>query len=216
MNVEFRSRRPRRWEFVAWRCVDVVAAAVLLVVLAPLMALIALAVRLGSRGPVLFRQTRIGVGGRPFPMYKFRTMRPGGSDDDLRALIVRELAGEDTVVDGSTKLVAADRVTSVGRWLRATSLDELPQLYNVLRGDMSLVGPRPCLDWEAELFPPDTSSRFDVLPGMTGLWQVSGRSALTTPEMLRLDVVYVRGWGFWRNVRILAATVPALTRGRAR
>src|SRR5690606_14082242 len=138
-----------------------------------------------------FRQRRVGLYGSAFTMYKFRTMRSGGDDRALRELIARELRGETTMIEGSSKL-ADDRVTAIGRFLRKTSLDELPQLFNVLRGDMSLVGPRPCLVWEAELFPTEFAMRFSVPPGITGLWQVSGRSMLGTLDMLKLDVAYVR------------------------
>src|SRR5690606_33531657 len=107
-----------------------------------------------------FRQERVGLRRRSFEMLKFRTMKPGGDDRALRDLIARELRGEDTVVDGSSKLNGDTRITRVGRFLRRTSLDELPQLINVLRGDMTLVGPRPCLDWEADMFPPEYQARF--------------------------------------------------------
>ena len=136
------------------------------------------AVRLEDRGPALFRQERVGLSGSRFTLLKFRTMLQGGDDRALRDLIARELRGEDTVVNGSSKLDDDRRVTRVGAFLRRTSLDELPQLINVLRGDMTLVGPRPCLRWEAEMFPAEYASRFTVRPGLTGLWQVSGRSTL--------------------------------------
>lgn len=143
-------------------------------------------------------------------MYKFRSMRPDAGEDAQRELIVRELAGEDTLVDGSCKINGDPRVTRVGAWLRRTSLDEIPQLVNVVRGEMALVGPRPCLVWEAEMFPAESAPRFTVRPGLTGLWQVSGRSTLTTPEMLALDVAYVRARGVRTDLRILARTLPAL------
>jgi lipopolysaccharide/colanic/teichoic acid biosynthesis glycosyltransferase len=184
----------------------------LLVLMIPML-LIAMAIRWGSPGPAFYRQQRIGRGGRPFTMYKFRTMRVGGSDAQHRELIARELRGEDTSVNGSWKIDCDPRVTRVGSFLRRTSLDELPQLINVLRGQMSLVGPRPCLDWEAEMFPPRFAERFDVPPGLTGLWQVSGRSTMGTLEMLELDLAYVRGWSFWSDLGILLRTVPALLRG---
>jgi lipopolysaccharide/colanic/teichoic acid biosynthesis glycosyltransferase len=173
-----------------------------------------MAIRLGSPGPAFYRQQRIGRGGQPFTMYKFRTMRVGGSDAQHRELIARELRGEDTSVNGSWKIDCDPRVTRVGSFLRRTSIDELPQLINVLRGQMSLVGPRPCLDWEAEMFPARFAERFDVRPGLTGLWQVSGRSTMGTLEMLELDLAYVRSWGFWSDLRILLRTVPALLRGQ--
>jgi lipopolysaccharide/colanic/teichoic acid biosynthesis glycosyltransferase len=139
-------------------------------------------------------------------------MFQGGDDRALRDLIARELRGEDTVEGGSAKLNNDPRVTRTGAFLRRTSLDELPQLINVVRGEMTLVGPRPCLDWEADMFPPEFASRFSVPPGLTGLWQVSGRSTMGTLEMLELDVVYVRSRSLRSDLGILLRTVPALLR----
>jgi lipopolysaccharide/colanic/teichoic acid biosynthesis glycosyltransferase len=145
-------------------------------------------------------------------MLKFRTMRPGGDDAAHRALIRRELDGLATPVDGSFKLTSDDRVTKLGNFLRRTSLDELPQLINVIRGEMAIVGPRPALAWEHEMFPEDARRRVDVRPGLTGLWQVSGRSTLTTPEMLELDLVYVQHRSLALDLHILARTVGTLAR----
>jgi lipopolysaccharide/colanic/teichoic acid biosynthesis glycosyltransferase len=143
-------------------------------------------------------------------MYKFRTMRTGVGDEMLRELIAAELRGEDTSVNGSFKLDSDPRITKVGNFLRKTSLDELPQLFNVLFGDMALVGPRPCLDWEARMFPAEFRPRFSVRPGLTGLWQVSGRSAMGTLEMLHLDLAYVHSRNLVGDLSILARTVPAM------
>jgi lipopolysaccharide/colanic/teichoic acid biosynthesis glycosyltransferase len=208
------TRLPARWEPIARRAVDLTVVVIALLVLAIPMLLIAMAVRWSSPGPAFYRQQRIGRGGRPFTMYKFRTMRVGGSDAQHRELIARELRGEDTSVNGSWKIDCDPRVTRVGGFLRRTSLDELPQLINVLLGQMSLVGPRPCLEWEAEMFPARFAERFDVPPGLTGLWQVSGRSTMGTLEMLELDLAYVRGWSFWSDLGILLRTVPAVLRGQ--
>ncbi|MGH3788085.1 MAG: sugar transferase [Pseudonocardiaceae bacterium] len=207
------ARLPARWEPVARRAVDLVVVMIGLLVLVIPMLLIAMTIRLGSSGPAFYRQQRIGRGGRPFTMYKFRTMRAGCSDAQHRELIARELRGEDTSVGGSWKIDSDPRVTRIGSILRRTSLDELPQLINVLRGQMALVGPRPCLDWEKEMFPARFAERFDVPPGLTGLWQVSGRSTMGTLEMLELDLAYVRGWSFWTDLAILLRTVPTLLRG---
>jgi lipopolysaccharide/colanic/teichoic acid biosynthesis glycosyltransferase len=198
------------------RSADVLVCAVLLAVLVIPMLLIALAVRRESRGPVLFRQERIGLRGTRFTLFKFRTMFQGVDDRALRDLIARELRGENTVENGSSKLNNDHRITRIGAFLRRTSLDELPQLFNVLRGEMTLVGPRPCLDWEAEMFPEEFAPRFTVRPGLTGLWQVSGRSALGTLDMLRLDVLYVRSRSLRSDLAILLRTVPALLRSGAR
>jgi lipopolysaccharide/colanic/teichoic acid biosynthesis glycosyltransferase len=204
---------PARWEPAARRIVDLLVVSVALLVLAIPMLFVAMAIRLGTQGPALYRQQRVGRGGRPFTMYKFRTMRVGGSDAQHRELIARELRGEDTSVGGSWKLDSDPRVTRIGSFLRRTSADELPQLLNVLLGQMALVGPRPCLEWEAEMFPRKYAERFDVMPGLTGLWQVSGRSTMGTMEMLELDLAYARSWSFWTDLTILVRTVPTLLRG---
>ena len=191
---------------------DLAGSAVLLVLTAPLMLVLAVWIRLDSAGPALHKQRRVGAGRRPFTFYKFRSMVVGGDDAAHRALIAAELRGEDTSQDGSTKIGDDPRITRAGRFLRRTSLDELPQLFNVLRGDMALVGPRPCLEWEADMFPAQYAERFDVRPGLTGLWQVQGRSTLGTLEMLELDLEYVRHRRLRLDVEILRATLPALLR----
>ena len=205
--------RSTAWERGVRRGVDVVLASVILVILTPLLLVIVLSIRLDSPGPALFRQPRIGEGRRPFTFYKFRSMRVGGDDTMLRELIAAEIRGEDTSAGGSWKIDADPRVTRTGALLRRTSLDELPQLLNVLRGDMTLVGPRPCLDWEATMFPPEFADRFSVRPGITGLWQVNGRSTVGTLDMLRMDVEYVRRRRLTLDLRILVATIPSMIRG---
>jgi lipopolysaccharide/colanic/teichoic acid biosynthesis glycosyltransferase len=198
------------WQSVARRALDMTVAAIALAVLALPMLVIAAAIRLTSDGPALFQQRRVGLGGMSFTMFKFRTMRNGAGDDMLRALIAAELRGEDTSVDGSYKLDSDPRVTGIGSFLRKTSLDELPQLINVLIGDMSLVGPRPCLEWEARMFPAEFQPRFSVRPGITGLWQVSGRSTVSTLDMLHLDLTYVRTRSLVSDLSILVRTVPSM------
>jgi lipopolysaccharide/colanic/teichoic acid biosynthesis glycosyltransferase len=197
---------------VGRRLADLVGAAILLALLSVPMLLITLAVRAEDRGSALFRQERVGLGRRRFTLLKFRSMTEGAGDDGLRDLIARELRGEDTTTNGSSKLSDDRHVTRIGAFLRRTSLDELPQLINVLRGEMALIGPRPCLDWEAEMFPAEYASRFTVRPGLTGLWQVSGRSTLGTLDMLRMDVEYVRMRSLRVDVGILLRTVPAVLR----
>jgi lipopolysaccharide/colanic/teichoic acid biosynthesis glycosyltransferase len=198
------------WQSLARRVLDITVASIALAVLALPMLVIALAIRLSSDGPALFRQRRVGLGGVSFTMFKFRTMRTGAGDDMLRQLIAAELRGEDTSVDGSYKLDSDPRVTGIGAFLRKTSLDELPQLVNVLFGDMSLVGPRPCLEWEARMFPTEFQPRFSVRPGITGLWQVSGRSTVSTLDMLHLDLTYVRTRTLVSDLSILVRTVPSM------
>jgi lipopolysaccharide/colanic/teichoic acid biosynthesis glycosyltransferase len=202
----------------ACRLLDVVVAAFALVVLAPFLLAIAAAVRIDSDGPVLFRQGRLGRDLAPFTVNKFRTMRQGVSHDIHREFVLGLIAGEQPLAAKGCprfKLNGDARVTRVGRFLRRTSLDELPQLWNVVRGDMSLVGPRPPIPYEVEHYPPHWFGRFAVKPGVTGLWQVSGRSELTLEEMITLDLDYVKRRSLWLNLRILARTVPVVlsTRG---
>lgn len=199
------------------RALDLTLAATLLVLLCPLMLLISLAVRLDSPGPVLFRQRRLGLRLAPFTLNKFRTMRHGASHDAHRAYVLSLIAGGGAPPgDGSIyKLTEDERVTRVGALLRRSSLDELPQLWNVLRGDMALVGPRPPIPYEVEHYPAHWFERFAVKPGLTGLWQVSGRSQLSLEQMVALDVEYVRRRSPWLDISILARTLPVVlsTRG---
>jgi lipopolysaccharide/colanic/teichoic acid biosynthesis glycosyltransferase len=184
------------------RCVDVLLAAVGLLLAAPLMVAICLAIRLDSDGPAIFAQERLGRAKRPFIVHKFRTMQERADPRVHREYVRRLIAGEESAHAGGDrhlyKLAADDRVTRVGQLLRRTSLDELPQLYDVLRGRMSLVGPRPVIPYEAELYPPRYDRRFEVKPGLTGLWQVSGRNERTYREMVALDLRWVE----CRSVRL--------------
>jgi lipopolysaccharide/colanic/teichoic acid biosynthesis glycosyltransferase len=188
---------------------DVSLGAIALVLSAPLFVLAAIAIRISSRGPVLFRQQRIGQAGKPFTMWKFRTMRVTNDDSTHRAYVRAMLLGGEYPQPGRLGLhkLDDDRVTALGRLLRRTSVDELPQLFNVLRGDMSLVGPRPALPWEVELFSPVDRVRFDVKPGITGLWQVSGRSRLTMRQALELDRTYVTQQSLLLDLKILLKTL---------
>ena len=201
----------------ACRALDVVLASVMLLVLSPLLGAIAVAIRLDSRGSVVFRQRRLGRGLKPFTLNKFRTMRVGTSDDTHREYVLELIAGNGTARGEGRplfKLTEDGRVTRLGHLLRRASLDELPQLWNVLRGDMSLVGPRPPIPYEVERYPADWFARFAVKPGLTGLWQVSGRSELDLREMIELDVEYVDRRSLWVNVTILARTIPAVVNRR--
>lgn len=204
----------------AKRTLDLAAALILIVILAPALAVLMLLVRSTSTGPALFRQQRLGRDRRPFTMLKLRTMHVGQDDRIHREYVTSLLsAGQEAVASpgsGLYKLEADPRVTRVGAWLRKTSLDELPQLYNVLRGEMSLVGPRPVLPWEAEMFSGPHQRRFAVRPGLTGLWQVSGRSRLSMTKALELDVEYVARRSLALDLMILIRTLPAMFRGGAR
>ena len=187
--------------------VDKALTALLMVVAMPGILVVAVAIRLDSPGPVLFRQTRVGARGEEFQMLKFRTMC---IEAEARLAELQRDAGNDVLF----KMKADPRVTRVGRLLRRFSLDELPQLANVLRGEMSLVGPRPPLMREVEGYEPDAVRRLRVKPGLTGLWQVSGRSDLTWDESLRLDLWYVDNWCLALDLQILARTARAVIRGR--
>ena len=204
-----------RWQ-QAKRILDPVLALGILVVLSPLMLLIALAIRLDSGGPVLFRQRRIGREMRRFTCLKFRTMAHNAPDDVHRRYIAQLVHGEgDSQNGGLKKLTVDSRVTRAGRLLRSTSLDELPQLLNVIVGDMALVGPRPSIDYELEHYEPDHFERFTARPGLTGLWQVSGRNSLGFREMLDLDVRYARTNGPLMDLQILLRTPITLVRKHA-
>lgn len=201
-----------RWADGLRRISDVMIAGGAILVLAPLLLAIAIAVKLSSPGPVFFQQRRVGLDRKVFRFWKFRTMYAGADEEALRDQVSREMRGEDTSNGGSWKLSEDERITSVGRFLRRWSLDELPQLLNVFLGTMSLVGPRPCLGWEAEMFAAEFGERFAVRPGLTGLWQVSGRSKMGTRDMLALDVQYVRNRTLLGDIGIVARTLPAVLR----
>ena len=200
------------------RVLDVLLAGTALIVLAPVLVVVWLVVRLDSPGPAVFRQERLGREARPFTMLKFRTMRVDCDDAIHRSYVTQLLTQDSPQAGGSTglfKLERDPRITRVGRVLRATSLDELPQLFNVVRGQMSLVGPRPVLAWEADLYEERHWARFQVPPGLTGLWQVEGRSRLTMRQALELDLTYVQRRGVLLDIAIILRTVPALLRSRA-
>ena len=193
---------------VVKRSIDVIGSALCLVLLSPLFLLLALAVVVDGGRPVLFRQVRLARGMREFRVLKFRTMKLGASSEMHRDYI-KKLATGQADQEGLKKLTADPRVTRVGRFLRRTSLDELPQLVNVLIGHMSLAGPRPALEYELQYYRPEHFERFAVKPGMTGLWQVSGRNELGFTEMLDLDAEYARSSNLWTDIKILAKTPMA-------
>jgi lipopolysaccharide/colanic/teichoic acid biosynthesis glycosyltransferase len=196
------------------RTVDVVVAAAVLVLSLPVLVIAAVAILAEGPGGVVFAQTRVGLGGRPFRMYKLRTMRPANDDGEHKAYVSELIRGQGQPQGGIYKLVADDRRTRVGRILRMFSIDELPQLWNVLRGDMSVVGPRPPLSAEVALYDQAAWRRMATKPGLTGLWQVSGRSRLSFQEMVELDVRYWQQWSPLLDVRILLRTPKAVLWGR--
>jgi len=200
-----------RWQAAARRTLDLVFSTALIAVFSPLLLAVTLAIRLDSRGPALFRQRRVGLGQSEFTLFKFRSMRvdadPRGHQEYVTALIKGQAeAARDRDRKDLYKLAVDDRITPVGRWIRRWSIDELPQLFNVVLGDMSLVGPRPAISYEVDEYPSWYLRRFSVKPGLTGLWQVSGRNERTYEEMVRLDVEYVERRTFWLDLSILFRT----------
>lgn len=199
-----------RTQDILKRVFDIIVALIGLIVLAPLFALIAILVRLDSKGPALFKQERIGRDGRPFTIYKFRTMAAGSSEGDyLRQLDL--LIHGDPAAGGRKrpyrKISHDPRITRLGRWLRLTYLDELPQLWNVLRGDMSLVGPRPHVRLEVDAYTERQRGRLAVRPGITGLWQLEGKQTATFDEMIEQDLDYIAHWSFWLDLQIIFGTL---------
>lgn len=196
-----------RGAMFAKRVMDVAGAASALLLLSPLLLVIAMLVKLTSAGPVFFRQERIGLRQRPFEMFKFRTMV---ADADARKA---EVAHLNEVAGGPMFKITADpRVTSVGRFLRATSLDELPQFLNVVRGEMSIVGPRPLIREESDAVLGWHRTRLDLMPGLTGPWQVMGRQHVPFDEMVKMDYLYVAEWSFWNDVKLALRTAPVMIR----
>jgi exopolysaccharide biosynthesis polyprenyl glycosylphosphotransferase len=207
--------RLSRSSFVTKRIVDIAVAASSLLVLLPLFIYAAIRIKLDSPGPVFFRQERLGLDMRPFTCLKFRTMKVDTDPEEHRAYVESiATSGANLNGNGMYKLNRDNAVTPFGRWLRKTSLDELPQLINVLRGDMSIVGPRPCIPYEIEFFQSHHVERFLVPQGITGLWQVSARANSTFGEALDMDVAYVRGWSLGLDLRLLFRTPFALLRQR--
>jgi lipopolysaccharide/colanic/teichoic acid biosynthesis glycosyltransferase len=210
---------PTRGYYLALkRAFDIVVTLVLLIVLLPAMLLCALAVRLESPGPVLFRQQRAGQAGRLFTLLKYRSMYANCDPALHREYATAFVRGTaDVQSDGKTqvyKLTDDPRVTRVGRWLRRTSLDELPQLFNVLQGTMSLVGPRPPIPYELEEYQPVHWQRLSVKPGITGIWQVYGRSVSTFDEMVQMDLQYIRERSLLLDLKLLIKTFPIVIGGR--
>jgi exopolysaccharide biosynthesis polyprenyl glycosylphosphotransferase len=201
------------------RASDLLISVAAVVVSAPLMAVVALAVRLESKGPVFFRQERVGMDGRVFLCFKFRSMRADADEEAHREAYLRNIEGRHDANAGDDetplfgKVKDDPRVTRVGRFIRRTSLDELPQLFNVILGDMSIVGPRPPIPYEVEEYEARHRKRLDMKPGITGLWQVSGRSRLSFEEMVRIDVYYIENWSLLLDLKIILLTLPAVIRG---
>ena len=197
-------KRRSRWQAAAKRSIDLIMGSAMMIAVSPAMLLIAIAVKLSSKGPVLFAHTRVGRMGRTFILYKFRTMV--ADDTEFK----RDLLSQNEATGPVFKIKRDPRVTRVGRILRVTSMDELPQLWNVLRGDMSLVGPRPAMPTEVEEYEPWQRRRLLVLPGITCIWQVSGRSNIGFEEWMRMDLEYIENWSLLLDLKLLVMTLPAI------
>lgn len=214
-GVRRRSLRLMAWRFTVLlsyatkRFIDIVGSGLGMVLLSPVYLAIAAAVKLSSPGPVFFSQTRVGRYGRHFRFWKFRSMRTDA--EACKAALMAQNESKDGVI---FKMKDDPRITRVGRFLRRTSLDELPQLWNVFIGDMSLVGPRPPVPSEVAQYTLEDRKRLDVIPGITCLWQIKGRSEIPFHEQVRLDKEYIMSGGFWKDVAILMKTVPAIIGGK--
>ncbi len=196
-------------EYVIKRIIDCCLSLANILLLAPILLVISVAIKLDSWGPVIFGQQRVGLAGRVFQFYKFRSMYYG-ADQTAHQNHIRAFTGDRRNEEQSAKMKDDPRITPVGRILRRTSLDELPQLFNVLLGHMSLVGPRPLPVYEVELHNLWHTERLSVLPGITGLWQVEGRSRVSYDEQIRLDIRYIRNYSLRLDLKILLKTIPAV------
>jgi exopolysaccharide biosynthesis polyprenyl glycosylphosphotransferase len=196
------------WQIFTKRTVDLVLSLALLVLLSPLLTAVAIAIKMTSSGPLLFRQKRVGINKRQFTMYKFRTMVPNAEKLQEMLLPQNEMSGP------AFKIKNDPRVTRIGSILRKASIDELPQLLNVLKGDMSLVGPRAMSVRDYQFFDQDWQRRrFSVRPGITCLWQVKGRNNVPFEQWMEMDMQYIDKWSLWLDFKILARTIPAVIRG---
>ena len=216
-SASVRLRTKRRIYPLIKRLFDFVVSLISLILLTPLLILIAIVIRLDSPGPSIFRQTRIGKGNKPFTCYKFRTMTDD-ADQTVYEQFIKDVMHRDPSSGNDSKDVPFrlktgwndPRITRVGRFLRVASLDELPQLFNVLKGEMSLVGPRPDMPLSVEGYTKDERRRLEVLPGITGLWQTSGRADLTVRQMFELDARYVDQQSLWLDLKIFLKTIPVV------
>ncbi len=192
------------------RFVDVVAAGLGIIFLSPVFLTIAFLIKLSSKGPILFYQTRVGRNGRSFQMYKFRSMIVDKGEDEERKKMMIEFMKKEKDDSAGEKVINTKRVTKIGQIIRKTSLDELPQLFNVVRGEMSLVGPRPCLPYEYENYAEWQKRRLSVIPGCTGVWQVTGRSSVSFKDSVVLDLYYINNMSPWLDLQILFKTIPVI------
>ncbi len=211
-GTQLLQRRPQRGHYAVKRALELFVVVAFSIPVLLLTAILTMLLKLESRGPIIYRQERIGQGGHRFHTWKFRTMV-----DDAEAVLRRDLEQHSELREEwerHHKLRSDPRITRVGKFLRKTSLDELPQLWNVLKGEMSLVGPRPIVEEETARYGDHLREYLQVRPGLTGLWQVSGRNDTSYEERVALDVYYVRKWSVWLDVRIMAQTVGVVLRGK--
>jgi len=204
--------------FLLKRALDLILTSLILIVFSPLLLLIMLAIKIGSPGPVFYKQMRLGERGKPFRFYKFRSMYVNTDDAQHRSYVKNLIkAGNPYEVDENGKLlfkISDDgRVTRVGKLIRKYSVDEFSQLLNVLRGEMSLVGPRPPLPHEYKDYRDWHRKRLDGIPGITGLWQVSGKNRIPFEEMVKLDIHYLKNWSLWLDIKIILRTIPVMLKG---
>lgn len=204
--------------FFAKRLLDVILAVAMFTAALPIMVVVAVLVAVDSPGPILYKQRRVGQNGEEFDLYKFRSMRYQADDSIHRTAIVKYMRGErlDTsrTTDSPYKLGADPRITRVGKFIRKTSLDELPQIWNIITGQMSLVGPRPPIPYEVELYSKRAMQRLNGKPGLTGPWQVYGRDRVTFHQMVEMDIAYLRNRSLAYDLKLILLTVPAVVKGR--
>lgn len=211
--VDVSQHNNNRLTYTAKRIMDVTLSFFALILFAPILIIIAILIKLTSPGPILFKQKRIGYWGKEFDIYKFRSMKVlNGIDEDRKLQMLNFM--KDQTGEIKTKVVNERRITWIGKFIRKTSLDELPQLFNVIKGDMSLVGPRPCLPYEYEHYPEWQKRRVSVLPGCTGVWQVWGRSSVSYKDSVVLDLYYINNMSPWFDLQLLFQTIPVMITAR--
>ena len=202
----------------AKRILDIVFTLLILLPFCIVMLIVAMMIRLDSKGPIFFRQKRVGLNGTEFTMFKFRSMGVDSDDATHREAIKRFMNGAplngDAAAHNLYKLADDPRITRIGQFIRKTSIDELPQFINVLRGEMTLVGPRPSLLYEVEAYSPRDKQRLCGKPGLTGIWQIYGRSRVTFNEMVEMDIAYLQQQSIWQDLKLIALTIPVMLQGR--
>ena len=206
--VDVSSRINNKINFIFKRAFDILVSVIGLILLSPIFLTIAVLVKVSSHGPIFFYQERIGRNGKAFKFYKFRSMYVNKGEDEVRKNMMLDFIKNEA--GSGKKIINESRITEIGKIIRKTSLDELPQLFNVIKGDMSLVGPRPCLPYEFENYASWQKRRLNVLPGCTGVWQVTGRSSVSFKDSIVLDLYYINNMSPWLDLQILLKTIPVM------